>query len=191
MRIRQDKSNDKGRLVAGATACSLALLLAACSQGAGQAAEPTGGTATETVTETVQNPDDQNSGGQAAGSNGSSDSGSNNGGSNSGDNNNGGGDSGNCVTDPQAQAIHDVTARVNNDYPNEFGGWTYHGDSNYDTCSPLTYAVVEQTEQGNSQFGTLLLMFHEGQYVGIDSTYPQQVMKATPTDDGVHVVYKD
>lgn len=182
MRIRHGKNRMTGKFAAGAAATfSLALLMTGCSQEKGKAAESAAPAAPETVTETIQNP-----GGQAPGD------GSNNGGSNNGGNDGGGSaDQGNCETDAQAQAIQDATARVNQDYPNEHGGWVYRGDSNYDTCSPLTYAVVEQAKQGNAQYGTKLIMFHEGQYVGIDSTYPQQVVKATPTDKGIHVVYKD
>lgn len=97
----------------------------------------------------------------------------------------------NCSVDTEADVISEAVDEVNDRYPNKFGGWTYDGESNYDTCSDLTYAMVEQAEQGNSQFGTLILMFHRGEYIGIDSTHPQQATNIVPNDDGFSVTYKD
>lgn len=97
-----------------------------------------------------------------------------------------------CNTDPSAPEIHKATAEVNEKYPNGNGGWVFKGDTNYDSCGDLTYALVAQAQQGNAQFGTLILMFHQGEYIGIDSTAPQQAMKITPNDDGsLTVLYKD
>ncbi|MEJ5920377.1 MULTISPECIES: LppP/LprE family lipoprotein [unclassified Corynebacterium] len=101
------------------------------------------------------------------------------------------GSSGSCSVDTQADEIYKGLDKANKEYPNNAGGWTYTGDSNYDTCSPLTYAYVEQTLQGSGQFGTLLLMFHEGKYLGVDSVYPQQAMSVSETDNGFVVQYKD
>ena len=101
------------------------------------------------------------------------------------------GKDGNCTPDPNAQAVTDAVARVNQDYPNKFGGWTYKGDSNYDTCSVLTYALAEQSQQGNAQFQTIIMMFHRGEYLGIDSIYPQQASDIEPTNIGFDVTYKD
>ena len=89
------------------------------------------------------------------------------------------------------EAISGAVNRVNRDYPNEFGGWVYKGETNFDSGADLTFAKVEQAEQGNSQFETLLIFFHKGQYLGIDSTYPQQAMDVTPVAAGIEVVYKD
>lgn len=32
--------------------------------------------------------------------------------------------------------------------------WSYEGDSNYDPCADLSYALLVQQPQGNAQFGT-------------------------------------
>ena len=98
-----------------------------------------------------------------------------------------------CDADPASPEIHKATAEVNEKYPNGTGGgWVFTGHTNYDTCSDLSFALVTQAKQGNAQFGTLILMFHKGEYLGIDSTYPQQAMEITPNDDGSFtVLYKD
>lgn len=101
-------------------------------------------------------------------------------------------DSGDCNTSPAADEIHRATAEVNEEYPNGRGGWVFTGRTNYDSCSDLSYALVTQAEQGNAQFGTLILMFHQGEYIGIDSIYPQQAMDVTPDGEGrFTVLYKD
>lgn len=69
--------------------------------------------------------------------------------------------------------------------------WSYEGDSNFDPCADLSYALLVQQPQGNSQFGTQLLFFHKGEYLGIDSTYPQQVIDIVDGGDRLTVTYKD
>ena len=54
--------------------------------------------------------------------------------------------------------------------------WVYKGVSNYDAFAELSYALLVQRLQGNSQFGTQILFFHRGEYIDIDSTYPQQAV---------------
>jgi hypothetical protein len=59
-------------------------------------------------------------------------------------------------------------------------------------CSDLSYVLLVQQPQDNSQFDTQLLFFHKGQYIGIDSTYPQQVMNIEDKGNALVVVtYKD
>lgn len=89
------------------------------------------------------------------------------------------------------EAISEAVNRVNRDYPNKFGGWVFKGDTNFDSAADLTYAKVEQAQQGNAQYETLLIFFHKGEYLGIDSTYPQQVVSTAPSSRGLEVVYKD
>lgn len=96
-----------------------------------------------------------------------------------------------CDTDPASPEIHRAVDEVNEEYPNGAGGWKFTGRTNYDSCSDLSYASVVQAETGNAQFGTLILMFHKGEYIGIDSTYPQQAMEITPNGDSFTVLYKD
>src|SRR5699024_10829699 len=69
--------------------------------------------------------------------------------------------------------------------------WVYEGDSNYDPCADLNYALLVQRPQGNSQFGTRILFFHHGEYIGIDSTYPQQAMNIEDKGNTLVVTYKD
>ncbi|WP_376783782.1 LppP/LprE family lipoprotein [Corynebacterium stationis] len=54
--------------------------------------------------------------------------------------------------------------------------WPHEGVSNFDPRFDLSYALLVQQPQGNSQFGTQLLFFHPGEYIGIDSAFPQQVI---------------
>lgn len=96
-----------------------------------------------------------------------------------------------CDTDPASPEIHRAVDEVNEEYPNGAGGWKFTGRTNYDSCSDLSYASVVQAETGNAHFGTLILMFHKGEYIGIDSTYPQQAMEITPDGDSFTVLYKD
>lgn len=96
-----------------------------------------------------------------------------------------------CDTSPASPEIRRAVEEVNAEYPNRAGGWKFTGRTNYNSCSDLSYALVAQAEQGNAQFGTLILMFHKGEYIGIDSTYPQQAMEITPDGDSFTVLYKD
>lgn len=93
---------------------------------------------------------------------------------------------GGCSRNSDAAVIDRATAEVNENY---HGSWEYRGESNYDTCSPLTYAVLHETSE--SAVHTILLMFHEGEYLGIDSNYPQHAHSITVTDGGFIVEYAD
>lgn len=97
-----------------------------------------------------------------------------------------------CDTSSSNPEIDRAIGEVNRKYPNRYGGWVITQDVNYDSCSALSYALVTQAQQGNAQFGTLILMFHQGEYIGVDSTYPQQAMSITPAGDARFTVeYKD
>lgn len=97
-----------------------------------------------------------------------------------------------CDTNSASPEIHKAAEEANEQYPNQFGGWVLSGRTNFDSCSDLSYALLIQAEVGNAQFGTLILMFHKGEYIGVDSIYPQQAMEITPNDDGSFtVLYKD
>jgi hypothetical protein len=99
-------------------------------------------------------------------------------------------DEGNCGVDPNASAITDNISQV--PAPSLDGlTWTYKGDSNYDKCATLSYATVEQSEQGNSQFQNQLMLFHKGEYLGVGSDTVQQHQVIATTDDSVTVRYKD
>ena len=96
-----------------------------------------------------------------------------------------------CDTGPANPEIHRAVDEVNDEYPNRFGGWKFTRRTTYDSCSDLSYASVVQAKQGNAQFGTLILMFHKGEYISIDSIYPQQAKEITPDGDSFTVLYKD
>lgn len=96
----------------------------------------------------------------------------------------------NCTVDAHASEVLMAIHEASEKYPNEFG-WTYQGVSNYSPCAELSYAMLRQEKIGNSQFATLLLFFHDGEYLGVDSTYPQQVQKIEENGDALDVIYRD
>lgn len=99
-------------------------------------------------------------------------------------------DEGDCGVSPNASAIMDNIGQV--PAPSIDGlTWTYKGDSNFDECATLSYATVEQSEQGNSQFQNQLMLFHNGEYLGVGSDTVQQHQVIATTDDSVTVRYKD
>ena len=96
----------------------------------------------------------------------------------------------NCGVDSNAAAITDNIGQV--PAPSLEGmSWTYKGDSNFDPCATLSYATVEQSEQGNAQFQNQLMLFHKGEYLGVGSDTVQQHQVIGTTDDSVTVRYKD
>lgn len=98
-----------------------------------------------------------------------------------------------CDVDPNSEAVHAAVDVANSDYPNPHGGWVYEGVSNWNPCGNLTYAKLVQAEQGDAQFGTMLLFFHKGDYLGFDSIYPQQSLEEVPdaNSESIRVTYKD
>nr|WP_152663169.1 LppP/LprE family lipoprotein [Corynebacterium xerosis] len=46
-------------------------------------------------------------------------------------------------------------------------------ETNYDSCGELTYALFHQMPQGNSQFATKILMFHDGEYLASTPAPPR------------------
>ncbi|MDO5731752.1 LppP/LprE family lipoprotein [Corynebacterium sphenisci] len=69
--------------------------------------------------------------------------------------------------------------------------WAFDGESNYEICGPLTYALLVQRPQGNAQFATRLMFFHHGRYLGVDTLNPQQAMHVAGDGEVVQVRYKD
>ena len=97
-----------------------------------------------------------------------------------------------CMTNADDPAIVEGNAALNRDHSTAYGGWTYTGDSNFNHCSDLTYAVATQGGQGNGAPLTVLMLFHQGQYIGIDSNHPQHAERVTANPDGsITVVYRD
>ncbi len=96
-----------------------------------------------------------------------------------------------CKHDNNAKAIHDAVGEINRDYRNDRGGWAYKGDSNYDPCGTVTYAVVEQDNRdGSDQRFTKVLFFHLGEYQGVDSLEPLEATEVTADPDGYGVTIK-
>ncbi|MGO3363005.1 MAG: LppP/LprE family lipoprotein [Corynebacterium sp.] len=97
----------------------------------------------------------------------------------------------NCEPDPESPVITDS---IENLAPPGLADstWVYKGDSNFNACSDLSYATVEQDPQGNSQFENKLIFFHQGRYSGSPQTdAPQQHEVVGTTDDSVTVRFKD
>ena len=68
--------------------------------------------------------------------------------------------------------------------------WSYEGENNHDPCADFSYALLVQQPPGNSQFGPQLLFFHQGEYIGIDSAYPQQVIRIEDRGSRLIVTYE-
>lgn len=96
-----------------------------------------------------------------------------------------------CGVDPESPVI---TAHTGDVPAPELDGmtWVYHGDSNYDPCATLSYATVVQSEVGNAQFQNQLMLFHDGEYLGVGTDTVQQHTEVVDSgDDFVTVRYKD
>lgn len=77
-----------------------------------------------------------------------------------------------CGVDPQAAAIHDNISQVPE--PTLAGhGWEYTGDSNYDPCADLSYALVGVAGSTHAQRQSQLMLFHRGEYLGVGLLVPQ------------------
>ena len=97
-----------------------------------------------------------------------------------------------CAPNPSAHEISEANAQLNREHQTDRGGWTYAGGSNFSPCADLSYAITKQGGQGNGAETNVLLLFHKGQFIGIDSNHPQTIERITPNDDGTFtVVYRD
>ncbi|WP_293818112.1 LppP/LprE family lipoprotein [uncultured Corynebacterium sp.] len=100
-----------------------------------------------------------------------------------------GADGGNqdCSVQPNSP---EITNNISKLPPNQFG-WKPTGKSNYNPCNDLSYALITQEQQGNSQFATQLMLFHKGQYIGVGSDTTQQAEVLSDTDSSVTVRMRD
>lgn len=97
-----------------------------------------------------------------------------------------------CAPNPSAPEIAEANKQLNEEHQTERGGWTYAGGSTFSPCADLSYALTKQGGQGNGAETNVLLLFHKGQYIGIDSNHPQTIEHITPHEDGTFtVVYRD
>ena len=101
----------------------------------------------------------------------------------------GGADGGNqgCSEQPDSPEIANNISKLP---PNQFG-WKPTGESNYNPCNDLSYALITQAQQGNSQFRTQLMLFHKGKYIGVGSDTAQQAEVLSATDSSVTVRMRD
>ncbi len=174
-----------GRAMAGlAAACSLSLILAGCGGFGGGDEEIV--TETTTITEADGPGGADGSGGAPEPTTETTTTTTTSAGN--GRDGSGGGSGANCGVDENAAILGESIAKVGK--PKAGDKWELT-ETNYDPCGELTYALYQQMPQGSSQFATKILMFHDGEYIGIDSTYPQQGDIVGEGDGWFEVKYKD
>lgn len=90
-----------------------------------------------------------------------------------------------CGVDTQAAAIHDNLRQVPAPAaPGE--GWEYYGQSNYDQCADLSYALVWVTGSTHPLKQSQLMLFHRGDYLGVGVLAPQSMYVVDADDTSVH-----
>lgn len=90
-----------------------------------------------------------------------------------------------CGVDTQAAAIHGNIPQV--PAPTAPGeGWEYYGQSNYNPCADLSYALVWVTGSDRPLKQSQLMLFHRGQYLGVGALAPQSLSVVAADDTSVH-----
>ena len=90
-----------------------------------------------------------------------------------------------CGVDTQAAAIHENIAQV--PAPTAPGeGWEYYGQSNYNPCADLSYALVWVTGSTHALKQSQLMLFHRGEYLGVGALAPQSMYVVDADDTSVH-----
>lgn len=173
-----------------AAACALALPLAGCDFGGGADQADDAGAAGDgagdaVVTETVTATEGADDTGETEGADATDGTGETNG---TGESNGRDGAAENCGVDENADIISESIKRVE---PPSAGDYWELTKTNYDPCGELTYALFHQMPQGSSQFATKILMFHDGEYLGVDSLVPQQGEIIGEGDGWFRVEYRD
>ncbi|MBV7302521.1 hypothetical protein [Corynebacterium sp. TAE3-ERU2] len=94
-----------------------------------------------------------------------------------------------CAVDPNADVVHRAVAQINQ----EEGSWSFKGDSNWNACTDLTYARVDEADKPIENAESVLLLFHAGEYVGRDEGSPHMIeeLKADPEGYSIDVTYRD
>ncbi|WP_295627288.1 LppP/LprE family lipoprotein [uncultured Corynebacterium sp.] len=161
-----------------AAACALGLTLAGCGDGADGGTEPDGanGGGAETVTSTVTEGAPPEETTTEMGDSGDSEDSTTT------------SEAANCGVDENAPIIESSIQSID---PPTAGEYWELAETNYDPCGELTYALFQQMPQGNAQFATKILMFHEGEYLGVDTNNAQQGQIVGEADDWFEVKYKD
>lgn len=90
-----------------------------------------------------------------------------------------------CGVDTQAAAIHEHITQV--PAPTAPGeGWEYYGQSNYDPCADLSYALVWVTGSDRPLKQSQLMLFHRGEYIGVGALAPQSMSVVEADGTSVH-----
>lgn len=87
-----------------------------------------------------------------------------------------GGTNGQCSTDVPLDRINSEI--ISTIASAAAGGWMYRpplSQSNYNSCADLSYVELVQRNIADGGFGTALLVFHKGEYLGIDSIYSRHI----------------
>ena len=95
-----------------------------------------------------------------------------------------------CQIDPQSPTIYEAVPQLPAT-PDTGSYWQYRGNSNFSPCLRLSYAQVEQMPQGDGQFPTQLMLFHNGHYIGIGTTSTQHGTIVAHDGMSVTVSYTD
>ncbi|WP_158726541.1 LppP/LprE family lipoprotein [Tomitella fengzijianii] len=94
-----------------------------------------------------------------------------------------------CGVDPSAPAIAQAVQTLSQNQPSRYG-WTYVGESNYDPCVDLSYAMAE-TPGATASSPMQLMLFHQGAYVGTGTLCAMPYTSVIGTaDDEVDVRYR-
>lgn len=96
-----------------------------------------------------------------------------------------------CPGEPNAPEITDNIDKVPPPNSPLYKGWVYEGDSNYDRCSALSYATLMPQEYPFDEFVMQLMLFHEGEYIGVGALVPAQHVVIGSDHRSVTVRYKD
>lgn len=96
-----------------------------------------------------------------------------------------------CPGEPNSPEIARNIPNVPKPHDSRHSGWTYHGDSNYDTCSDLTYATLMPMDYPSVEFEMQLMLFHKGEYLGVGALVPAQHVVIATDNRSVTVRYED
>ncbi|RSZ62369.1 hypothetical protein EAH68_09515 [Corynebacterium hylobatis] len=90
-----------------------------------------------------------------------------------------------CGVSTQAAAIHENIRQV--PAPTAAGEWwEYYGQSNYNPCADLSYALVWVTGSDRPLKQSQLMLFHRGSYIGVGALAPQHLSVVDADDTSVH-----
>lgn len=99
-----------------------------------------------------------------------------------------------CTTNiPVDDINNNIIPTVRAPQPN--GAWMVNPDpakSHFNSCDDLSFVQLVPQQQTDAQYDSVILMFHKGQYVGVDTTIPEQAFAfLNVTPQGFTARYKD